>query len=80
VYEGGWHQYNRLVELRKIRTLPAMAALFEKWGVHYVASRKNGPEEPRDPLILGDFLEKCSVLEYQVDQIRVSRLELAACR
>jgi hypothetical protein len=80
VYEGGWHQYNHLLELRKIRTLPAMAELFEKWGVRYIASRKNGPEEPRDPAILGDFLEKCSVLEFQVDQIRLSRLELAGCR
>jgi hypothetical protein len=80
VYEGGWHQYNHLVELRKIRTLPAMAELFEKWGVHDVASRKNGPEEPRDPPILEDFLEKCSVLEYQVDQIRLSRLDPSACQ
>ena len=79
VYEGGWHQYNRLLELRKARTLTAMVALFEKWGVHYFTSRKAEPGEQRDPAILGEFLEKCSVLEYQVDQIRVSRLELAAC-
>lgn len=80
VYEGGWHQYNNLVELRKARTLPAMSALFEKWGVHYFTSRKTDPGEQRDPEILTDFLEKCTVLEYRVDQIRLSRLEPAACQ
>jgi hypothetical protein len=79
VYEGGWHQFNTLDQLRKARTLAAMGALFEKWGVHYFASRKDGPGESRDPALLSDFLEKCTVKEYQLDQIRVSRMELAGC-
>jgi hypothetical protein len=80
VYEGGWHQFNILVELRQARTLPAMARLFEKWNVHYFASRKNAPEEQRDPAILGDFLEKCTVLEYREEPILLSKLDPAACQ
>jgi hypothetical protein len=80
VYEAGWHQFNTLDQLRKAQTLATMAALFENWGVHYFASRKDGPGESRDPALLSDFLEKCTVLEFQLDQIRVSRMELAGCQ
>jgi hypothetical protein len=52
-----------------------MTALFEKWGVHYFASRKTDPGAQRDPPLLDYFLEKCTVLEFQVDQIRLSRLD-----
>jgi hypothetical protein len=80
VYQGGWHQYNHLVQLLRARTLPEMTALFEEWGVHYFAWRKTEPGEQRDPPLLDHFLEKCTVLEYQVDQIRLSRLVAQACR
>jgi hypothetical protein len=75
VYQDSWHQYNHLEQLRKARTLPEMTALFEKWGVHYFASRKTDPGAQRDPPLLDYFLEKCTVLEFQVDQIRLSRLD-----
>jgi hypothetical protein len=74
VYQDSWHQYNHLEQLRKARTLPEMTALFEKWGVHYFAWRKTDPSEQRDPPLLDHFLEQCTVLEYQIDQIRLSRL------
>jgi hypothetical protein len=79
-YQGGWHQFNVLVELRKAHTIPELAQLFEKWNVHYFASRKNGPEELRDPPILDTFIEKCTVVEFQVAPIRLSRTDLAACQ
>jgi Dolichyl-phosphate-mannose-protein mannosyltransferase len=78
VYEGGWHQYNHLVQLRQAKSLPALTALLEEWDVHYIASRKTEPGEQRDPPLMADFLERCTALEYQIDQIRVSRLE--TCR
>jgi hypothetical protein len=75
VYQGGWHQYNHLMQLLRARNLPEMTAQFEKWGVHYFAWRKTEPGEQRDPPLLDHFLEKCTVLEYQLDQIRLSRLD-----
>jgi len=75
VYQAGWHQYNHLMQLRKARTLPEMTTQFEEWGVYYFAWRKTDPGEQRDPPLLDHFLENCTVLEYQVDQIRLSRLD-----
>jgi hypothetical protein len=75
VYAGGWHQYNNLVRLRQAKSLPALAALFQEWNVQYISSRKNDPNDPRDPPLMSDFLDRCTALEFQVDQIRVSRVD-----
>lgn len=79
IYEGGWHQFSILDQLRKARTLAAMDRLFEQWGVHYFTSRKAEPGEHSDPELLNEFLEKCTVPEYQLDVIRLTRLDPAAC-
>lgn len=79
VYEAHWHQYFFLLQLREARTLPVMKRLFEKWGVRYFTSRKAAPGERSDPELLTEFLEKCTVLEYQVDAIRLTRLDPSAC-
>jgi hypothetical protein len=79
VYQGGWHQYSTLEKLRGARTLDAMGRLFEQWGVHYFTSRKLGPGEHTDPEILAEFLEKCTVPEYRLDAILLTRLDPAAC-
>jgi hypothetical protein len=80
VYQGGWHQYSTLEKLRQAHTLDAMEGLFEQWGVRYFTWRKPGPGEHTDPEILAEFLEKCTVAEYQLDVIRLTRLDPVACR
>ena len=79
VYEAHWHQYFFLLQLRHARTLQAMERLCEKWGVRYFTSQKAEPGEHSDPEILREFIEKCTVPEYQVSVIRLTRLDAAAC-
>ena len=79
VYAGGWHQFNRLLQLRRATSVGDLAALFEQWNVHYFSWRKNDPGEQRDPPVLSEFLDSCTALEFQVDQIRVSRFDGAEC-
>jgi hypothetical protein len=47
--------------------------------VHYFTSRKLEPGDRTDPEILAEFLEKCTVPEYQLDAIRLTRLDAGAC-
>ena len=78
-YLPGWHQMSTYEQVRKAKTLAALADVFERWGVHYATARKLDPGEHRLTPVLEELIDKCGVLEDREGPIEVLRIDRSAC-
>jgi hypothetical protein len=79
VYENSWHQWNVAISIQHALELPAMRRLFDQWKVKYFISPTRQTSVTLTPASLRDFLDYCTVPEYELGGYALSRLA-AECR
>jgi hypothetical protein len=79
VYENSWHQWNVAIAIQHAIELPAMQSLFQQWKVGYIIAPTRQTGVTLTPASLRDFLDYCTVTEYQLGGYALSRLA-AECR
>ncbi len=79
VYENSWHQWNVAISIQHATELPAMQRLFEGWKVRYFIAPTRQTGVTLTPALLRDFLDYCTVPEYELGSYALSRLA-TGCR
>ena len=78
VFENSWHQWNNAIAIQQTNNLAGLKTLFDKWGVRYFIGPERGSGQPLNPPWLRDFLDACTVTEYQLGGYALTRM--ADCR
>ena len=74
VYENSWHQWNVAISIQHATELPALESLFDQWKVTYFIAPLRQTGVTLKPPSLRDFLDSCTVPEYQLGGYALSRL------
>ncbi len=73
IYMNHWHQYPTMDALRQPATLARMSRLLESWNVGYFISPLPEPGQYAQPQLLRDFLNACTVPEYEFGDFYLAR-------
>jgi len=75
VYLNNWHQYSVWRAMADAKDLSGVAALIKEWGIQYFLARRQGGGYALEPMLLGEFLETCTVVQYEREPYYLSRLD-----
>lgn len=74
VYENSWHQWDVAISIQHAIESPAMESLFEGWNVKYFIAPAPGSGATVQLPSLRQFLDSCTVPEYELGGWVLSRL------